>query len=150
MAETTTPKETLHPAEADMSIEPENGSGSSIISNKTHEKIAPVSEDDLYSADETIEEKKLNILEEVPSRKKKKKAEFEETVLEDAAPPPYAPASAEERKLPIWKNRWFLLAVIGGLLVFIIVIAVSLGVELRKNSSKIYDGSGSSVTSSSR
>jgi hypothetical protein len=152
MAESTTPKETLHPAQAEegMSIEPERASSSSTISDTTHEKIVPVSKDDLYSADETIGEKKLQILEELPSEKKKKKAEFEETVPEDAAPPPYAPVSAAERKPPLWKKRRFLLAVIGGLVVLIIVLAVSLGVELSKNPSKGHAGSEVSGTSSSR
>jgi hypothetical protein len=83
MTENTTPKETLHPGqvEEDLNIEPKHGSSPSTISDTTPKKIAPVSEDDLYSADETIGENKLQILEDVPSEKNKKRAKFEETVL---------------------------------------------------------------------
>ncbi|KAE9366575.1 hypothetical protein N431DRAFT_471621 [Stipitochalara longipes BDJ] len=151
MDESITAREHLRMVQPEeLSIDPNHGSTSSAISDLTHEKIAPISDnDDLYSADEIITEKKIPIVEDIPSEKKKKKAEFDDADPEDAAPPPYAPALAEEIRRPLWKRRWFLLAVIGGLIVLIIVLAVSLGVELSKNAAKNHSGSGSSGTGGS-
>jgi hypothetical protein len=129
MSEINNAGETLHPVRVaeELSIEAENRSISSSTSDIIIEKIAPVTKDDLYSADEEHGEKKRPILDDSPLESKKKKVEFEGANVEPA-PPPYTPATAEAVKIPFWKKRWFLLAPIGGLVLLIIVVAVSLAV----------------------
>jgi len=100
MSEISTAGETLHPVRVaeELSIEAENRSISSSTSDIVIEKIAPVTKDDLYSADEEHGEKR-QILDDSPLESKKKKAEFEGANVEPA-PPPYTPATAEAVKIP--------------------------------------------------